>query len=159
RFRADGSGLEWSSFLGDSNNASPDWLRVAGLVLDDAGNAIVAGTTVSSTFPVTAGALQATDPVMSGVSVARSVGVVAVTGGDGAGVLQATYFGGPASSQLRGIARGAAGNLWITGESGSNDLPKPAGSINLGPDYVAELDASLSKVMRYYGVPKGAAGR
>src|SRR5262249_56214828 len=97
--------------------------------------------------------------VMSGVSVPRSAGFVAVVGRDGASVLHATYFGGTASSQLRGIARDGSGNLWITGEAGSNDLPKPAGCINLGSDYVAELDASLSKVMRYYGVPKGAAGR
>jgi uncharacterized protein (TIGR03437 family) len=167
RLAADASRLEWSTFLGDSSTVmygasggiGSDGLRVAGLALDDAGNAIVAGTTVSSTFPVTSGALQATDPVTSGVTMARSSGFVAVIARDGASVLHATYFGGTASSQLRGMARDASGNLWITGEAASNDLPKPAGCINVGSDYVAELDASLSRVMRYYGVPKGAAGR
>src|SRR5262249_10461452 len=53
RFKADGSGLEFSSFLG---GGSDDYGN--GITLDGAGNAYVVGSTVSSNFPTTAGAFQ-----------------------------------------------------------------------------------------------------
>src|SRR6185369_16372672 len=51
------------------------------------------------------------------------------------------------------------GNYWITGDATSAGLPKPADSLNLGTGYLAELDPSLSRVLRYYGLPSGAIGQ
>ena len=168
RFRADGSGLEWSTFMGDSDNfeynpfsSAPgcDGLCVAGMVLDRQGNAIVAGATRSTTFPVTSGAIQGTYPVIpDGGITAPTAGFVSVIGSDGSSLLHSTYFGGTSSSLLNGVTQDSAGNLWITGQGSSAGLPQPAGSMNLGTDYVAELDPSLSRVLRYSGMPKGAAG-
>jgi len=151
RFTADGGGLEWSTFLDDAAYG----LRVSGLVLDDQNNAVVAGVTASSIFPATPDALQPRQPAASGAA----SGFVAVVRNDGGSVPHATYFGGNSGAALGGLSRDAKGNYWITGESTSGDLPKAGGSVVLGKDYVAELDASLSHVLRYYGLPHGAAGR
>jgi hypothetical protein len=164
RFRADGSGLEWSTFLGSydwpAQNALNEPPAVAGLVLDAQGNATVAGTTYGSAVPRTAGAIQAAYPVTrnSGGILMGATGFLSVISKNGSSLLHSTYFGGSQRSLPRGLARDSAGNLWITGEASSADLPKPRNSTDLGSDYVAEVDSSLTKVVRYFGLPNGSAG-
>lgn len=165
RFTADGSALEWSTFLaseggyGATNEAAP-LNGIRGLVLDAEGDAVVAGTTSNTNFPVTAGALQASYPMTANncADCGPTVGFVTVISSDGSRLPYSTFYGGSAQSTLTGLAEDSGGNLWISGVANSSDLPKSANAADTGDDYVAELDPALSNVMRYYGSPVGSGG-
>ena len=170
RFNADASALQWSarlfdvgfpyqsSFLFDTNSTPASILALA---VDHQGNATVAVTTANKALPVTPGAVQksyrVTQPPPYGID--PTTGYLATVGSDGTTLLHATYYGGSAVSSLRALAQDPEGNVWITGDANSTDLPMPAGNLNPGGSYLAELDPSLSHVVRYYGLPRFAIGQ
>jgi uncharacterized protein (TIGR03437 family) len=161
RFTADASALKWSARLFNPS-FSTAYLQhpYLSLIVDHAGNATVAVTTTNASLPVTSGAVQTTyrvtAPPPNGSN--KTTGYLSTISSDGTTVLHSTYFGGNADSTLTGIVQDPDGNFWISGDARSADLPMPAGSLNLGTSYVAELNSALSKVLRYYGVPSGAIG-
>lgn len=101
KLNPDGSVLAYSTFLGGSEDD-----QARGLAVDSGGNAYITGTTASTNFPVTAGALS-TDPTSGGF----------VTKLNGAGALvYSTYLGaGSGAAEPDGIAVDAAGNAYIAG--------------------------------------------
>lgn len=119
KLSVDGSALVYSTLLCGQGDDSP-----AGIALDAAGNAYVAGTTASSDFPLV-------DPI----ELARGGGVIGLSGfvsklsPDGSQLVYSTYLGGSGSAVINGIALDASGNAYVTGETDSTDFPTTAGVI------------------------------
>lgn len=115
KFTPDGAGIVYSTLLGGSSGETS-----TGIALDPAGNAYVVGWTVSPDFPVR-NAFQSTprglDPFMTKLN---------ATGSD---LLYSTFLGGGGSFDFgTDIAVDAAGNAYITGDTGSTDFPVTPGA-------------------------------
>jgi hypothetical protein len=125
---AGGASLKYSTYLGGTSTDVGNSIRA-----DGAGNAYVVGATGSSSFPITAGALQ---PVYPG---GQSDGFVSKLNPAGAGasdLLYSTFFGGngPDHDQIFAAALDTATppNVFITGETFSG--PTPAGKFPIFPN-------------------------
>src|SRR4051812_24634424 len=105
-----GSLLIYSTYLGGQGSDTG-----GGLVVDDEGQAYVAGGTGSLDFPVTAGAFR-TPPDGSDVFVTK-------LNAAGTALVYSSVFGGTASEGANGIDLDAAGTAWITGVTSSTDYP------------------------------------
>ena len=81
------------------------------------GRIYMVGSTTSKDFPVTPGALQ---PKFGG---GRDDAVLAVLSADGSKLIYATYLGGSGVELIRGLAVTAAGEVYLAGNSNSDDLP------------------------------------
>jgi hypothetical protein len=109
-----GNGLVYSTYLGGIDVDEGE-----GLAVDNAGNAYVAGRTLSSNFPTTTGAFQTTfvggpDDVF-----------VTKLNPTGSGLVYSTYLGGSGFDFSGGIALDALPNpnAYVTGATGSTDFP------------------------------------
>jgi len=166
-----GTKLGYATFLTGSFGASP-----AGIAVDAAGNVIVAGTTNSADYPVTAQALQtmylanaAAPPVLpsphpEGDIPPPSTGYITKLNADGTGLIWSTLFGGSVQDAISGMVVDANGYIYITGQANSSDLPglsasDPAGcrpAVNEGLGFVARVSpdgTSLSPTQLIYGAP------
>lgn len=116
KLTANGQGAVYSTYLAGTGED-----RVHGVSVSPAtGSAWLTGETRSTDFPVTAGAAQ---PTLRGGADAF------LTKLDPFGRLEAsTYYGGSAFDAGHAVARDAAGNPYITGETMSTDLPTTAGA-------------------------------
>lgn len=127
-----------------------------GMAVDPAGNVIVAGTTYSDDYPVTAGAFQTAYsagappfPEPAGSSYRPpppAAGYVTKVNATGTGLIWSTYFGGSFSDEITGMAVSPTGDILIAGRAASSDLPAlaatPAGcrpSANQPLGFVARL--------------------
>ena len=119
-----GERLLYTARLG---GAKPD--EPAALFVDGAGNAYVAGSTLSEDWPVTAGALQTVTPVTrprdSRDYDASRNGFVAKLDAGGS-VAYSTLIGGARADAVNGIVVDDAGNAWVTGRTESADFPVSA---------------------------------
>jgi Beta-propeller repeat len=119
-----GSALIYSTFLGGFGEDSG-----SAIAADDAGNAYVTGMTSSPTlqgcgascnFPTTAHALQ---PNLGGTpGEARNAFVTKISPAGSAFVFS-TYLGGSNADEGSGIAVDTAGNVYVTGGTGSSNFP------------------------------------
>ncbi len=140
-----GSRVLFATYLGGSGSSTVP----ASQTIDTNGNIYVTGSTGASDFPVSPGAFQ-TD-----VSQSSSVlGTSFVTKFDAGGrLVYSTYFhGGDASNTYTSsIAADAAGNAYITGDSGGS-LPTTPGAFQTSAGaqeaaFVAKLDAKGSTLL------------
>jgi uncharacterized protein (TIGR03437 family) len=106
----DGRSLIYSSYLGGSN-----WDHGQAIALDASGNAVVAGYTLSSDFPV----LNASQPHFGGGYSDCFLSKVSASGT----LILSTYFGGSGGEACYGVALDKSGNAYIAGSSNSQDLP------------------------------------
>lgn len=150
KLSADGSALEYSTFLGGSGY---DGGR--GIALDARGNAYVTGYTRSNAFPITVGALQ------TGLNGTEDAFVTKLNK-DGSGLDYSTYLGGSANDAGYGIAVGANGYAYITGFTQSVDFPTTSGAIQTinasgRKPFVAALDVTGARLAysTYLGGSKG----
>jgi uncharacterized protein (TIGR03437 family) len=116
RLRADGSGLDFSTYLGGARNDTAN-----GLALDAAGNIYVTGTTDSTDFPLA-------DPVqtsLNGVTTPSNATDAFVTklNPTASALVYSTYLGGLSSDSALGIAVDPLGQVYITGFTGSPNFP------------------------------------
>lgn len=111
---ADGRSLAFSTYLGGSKNENIEGL--GGVALDAAGNIYVAGTTRSTNFPVV-------NPRQAVYGGGTSDAFLARIRAGGSALDYATYLGGSADEKGHGVAADAAGNAYVTGETGSSDFP------------------------------------
>lgn len=118
KLSADGSTLVYSTYLGGSLEGATNAVAV-----DSAGEAIVAGRTYSTDFPVlnTFQPAHATD---SGDSDATLTKLSA----SGSSLVFSTYLGGNSNDFARGVALDASGNIYVAGLTFSSDFPTVAGS-------------------------------
>jgi hypothetical protein len=134
--------LVQSTYLGGSSNES-----VGGLVVNAAGEVLVAGWTSSSTFPGTSGAAQS---VYGG---GPFDGFVTKLAGDLKSIIRTTFLGGTGDDQVAGIRIDAAGNIVVAGRTTSTDLPGTASGAqptNRGASdgFVARVTDDLGTLVR-----------
>jgi len=111
-----GSGLIYSTYLGGGGDEVG-----TGLALDASGDAYVAGTTTSTNFPVTPGALQ----TISGGVQDRFVSKLNPAG---SALVYSTYLGGSGEDGGPGIAIDGSGDAYVTGFTNSTNFPTTAGA-------------------------------
>jgi hypothetical protein len=160
KLAVDGSSLVYSTFLGGKNPTS-----CGAIALDVAGNAYVAGSTSASDFPVTAAAFQTQfkgqgchiSPSQCAVNTAVSSNLfVSKLNASGSALLYSTFLGGGGGDSLADMAVDSAGNVYLTGTTGSTDFPQ-SNPIDAGYDcsfcfslsipndaFVSVLDPTLS---------------
>jgi uncharacterized repeat protein (TIGR01451 family) len=134
KVKADGTGLDYAGYIGGSGDD-----RGNGIALDVLGNAYVTGETNSSA---------ATFPAVVGPDLTYNGGVdafVAKVKADGTGLDYAGYIGGTADDRGNGIAVDANGDVYITGETSSNETSFPD---KIGPDKTQNggVDAFVAKI-------------
>ena len=125
KLNATGAALIYSTYLGGSGFDGAN-----NIAIDGEGNAYVAGTTLSSNFPTTAGAYQTT----------YGGGFVAKLNSGGTALVYSTYI--PGDGYVYGcqsIAVDGSGNGYITGQTSSASFPTTADAVQstLGGDYDA----------------------
>jgi len=114
---ADSTDVVWSSYLGGTNMDNN-----YDLALDGSGNTYVTGPTLSTDFPVTAGAYDESHNNNWDITVAKF-------NTDGSDLVYATYLGGGNGDHSYGIVLDGSGNAYVTGYTYSTDFPVTAGVI------------------------------
>lgn len=136
KFNPNLSGLIYASYLGGSNY---DAAYV--LIVDNAGDVLVAGGTMSNDFP---GDKNGT--VGTGLSGGMLDGYIAKISGDGASILKAAYIGTSGDDQLYGIQKDRRGFVYIMGTSTGNfPVRNAAFSQTGGKQFIAKLEPDLSR--------------
>jgi len=136
--------LVYSTLLGGNNSLGPT-LAVGNapnaIAVDSNGNAYIVGLTLCSDFPTTSDAIQTTLKSSSGN------GFLTALGPDGSSVLYSTYFGGSGTrlggDQVGGVALDPDSNIYIVGQTDSDDLPTTSGAFQLSLD--GSTDAFAAK--------------
>ncbi len=132
--------LAYSTYLGGDN-----FDRSSAIAVDPLGNAYVTGFALSTDFPTTAGAVQAT---FGGGGEDAFVTKLNPTG---SGLVYSTYLGGTSNDEAWGIGVDAAGSVYVTGFTLSTDFPATAGAYQttfFGWDaFVTKLDPTGSSLV------------
>jgi len=105
-----GTTVIYSTYFGGSGND-----EAHSIAIDSAGNAYVTGYTTSSDFPI-----------VNGFQKTRAGGLDAYflkLNSAGDTILYSSYIGGSADDRAYGLALDAAGNVYITGSTGSTNFP------------------------------------
>ena len=149
KINATGSALVYSTYLGGSGGDYG-----AGIAVDGAGDAYVAGGTASTDFP-TKNPLQ---PANGGGSDA----FVAEINPAGSALVYSTYLGGSGNDAASGIAINSAGNAYVTGETASTNFPtmrplQPSYGGGSSDAFVAKLNAAGSALV--YSTYLGGSGQ
>jgi len=151
RLNAQGTGLVWSTFLGEGISHSAATL--GGAALDGSGNVVVAGITQDSKFPVTAGAIQ---PQLAG---SQDI-FVAKLNSTGGALLFSTFYGGSTYSSPPKFRLDSRGDIWITEAAPAlSGLVLHPNSLILGGTLIAELAPDGSSVLFSELLPNGVAGQ
>jgi len=131
------SDLQYSTYLGGSSED-----KGYAITVDAAGNAYIAGVTLSADFPAGAGA------VHIGPGGGRDVFVVKVNAA-GTGLDYAAIIGGSGDECAFGcsIAVDGSGNAYVAGDTASGDFPVTGGAFDTTPNggrdaFVAKLNAA-----------------
>ena len=113
KLKADGSGLEYSTYVGGN-----DYDMAVGLAVDESGNAYITGATSSrSSFPLTPGAYS-TQPGIC----CLGEGFLTKLDPTGSRLAYSTFLG-PSSSGGLAVAVDGGGRAAVTGRTSSNTLP------------------------------------
>lgn len=146
RVKNDGHSIVYASYLGGDGTDSG-----AGIAVDDSGNAYVVGSTTSTTFPVTAGAVQA-------ASNGNGDGFLTKVGPKGA-LVYSTYLGGSDVDFATGVALDdpdggeiarRTPRVYVVGATASTNFPTTAGvfqTATTGPVH-AGYDAFVTRFNR-----------
>jgi hypothetical protein len=118
KINAAGTAIVYSTFLGGSGIEGGH-----GIAVDAAENAYVTGTTTSNIFPGVSG---------NSIQPARGGGLddafVTKINAAGTAIVYSTFLGGSGINLAYGIAVDAAGNVYVTGYTGSTTFPGVSGS-------------------------------
>lgn len=129
-----GSALVYSTYLGGTSDNFAESIAV-----DTAGEVFLTGTTHSTDFPTTHGALQTTSPVGNGT------GFVTKLNANGSALVYSTYLGGSTLDVPAAIAGDAAGNAYVAGLTQSPDFPTTLGAFQ--PNFAGGVfDAFVAKL-------------
>ena len=126
KFKPDGSGFEYSTFLGGSATDN-----AAGIAVDSSGNAYVTGQTDSSDFPTTTGAFQRNKP-STGFNTAAFVTKLSPSG---SALVYSSFLGGSLSDTGTAIAVDSSGRASVTGLVNSKNFPVTFGAPQPTGDY------------------------
>jgi hypothetical protein len=131
-----------STYLGGS---SSDYGQA--IVIDGQGNICLTGYTLSTDFPITPSAFKKKrkDPTIS-----EDDGFVSILSGDLSSLLASTYLGGSMGDNCFDIAIDGSGNIYVAGDTSSEDFPVTWGSYDLSygggvvDQFISRLDPTLS---------------
>lgn len=112
KLNATGNDLVYSTYLGSNQET------LSAIAVDGSGNAVIAGSTNSTAFPV-ANALQ---PSKSSPEDQYDA-IVTKINGAGTGYVFSTYLGGNGGDFARSVAVDSAGNVYVTGSTASSNFP------------------------------------
>jgi len=141
KLNAQGDAVVYSTYLGGSDDDCGE-----GIAVDSAGNAYVAGETLSTDFPITKEAFQ---PACASCSIGLVDTFAAKLSADGSALIYSTYIGGNNEDLFPMIAIDRGGNMYIEGSTFSTDYPTTpqafqpacASCANGAPDiYVTKLN-------------------
>jgi hypothetical protein len=123
KFKPDGSGLIYSSYLG----GSPNQVLIKGIALDSSGTAYLTGYTNDQNFPTTPGAFQTTGPSSNSD---EYFGFVTKVDSSGESLDYSTFLSGStqitgnvAMTGLNAIAVDAFGHAYVAGYTNTTDYP------------------------------------
>lgn len=145
-----GSALVYSTYLGGSTTLKTTACEACGtsIAVDSSGNAYVCGLTAEANFPITPGAYQS---VFKSSTKGHDAFITKINP-TGTGLVFSTYLGGSGDDGATGISLDGAGNVWLKGNTHSNDFPTTAGAFQtvlkgVFNAYVAELDPTGSQLL------------
>ena len=153
RLDATGSSLVFSTFLG---GASTDSAHAA--VVDAFGATTVTGATLSTDYPVTAGALQTT------LNQLAADAFITRLSPSGASLQYSTFLGGTAAELGRALAVDALGTVTVGGTTRSQDMPTTPGAWSTNHSngnyigFVARLDLLPTGASAFGASSPGCAG-
>lgn len=148
KLNASGASLDYSTYLGGSQADA-----ATAIAVDPAGEAIVAGYTFSTDFPVQA-------PLQPAAGGAGD-GFVTKINAAGSALVYSTYFGGSGEDRALAVATDSAGDAFIAGVTKSPDLHTTTGVLQPVPGggadaFVAKLNPSGSQAL--YSTYMGGSG-
>jgi uncharacterized protein (TIGR03437 family) len=150
RLNPDLSGLVWSTFLSGAG------ATITGIAAEPDGGVVVAGITSETDFPTTSGAIEPALP--GGAPSYSSHGFVTRLNSSGTAWVFSTYLAGSNNDVVYGVRTDSAGDIWVAGNTTSPDFPAPAGTLQLGTDFLLELVPNGSRLQFSEHLPAGAAG-
>lgn len=147
KLRPDGSGLDYSSFLGGSGTD----IGIA-IAVDDAGGAYVTGLSVSPDYPVSPTAFDS-EFNESG----HGEAFVTKFSAGGASLEYSTFLGGSSGEIGRDIELDPNGLVCLTGETSSSDFPTTADAVatpsgGLSDAFVCTIDVEQSRITYSTGI-------
>jgi hypothetical protein len=154
KFNSTGTALLYSTFLSGSGMDSAN-----GIALDAKGDVFVVGTTSSTDFPVTDGALQTTYNLKGIYGLFQTTGFVTELNSTGTSLLYSTYLGGSTWTSVNQVAIDASGNAYLTGNTQDKDFPTTPGAfrttvpaktgtgLNLTTAFIAKLNPAGSALV------------
>ena len=159
KFRADGTGIIFATFIGGS-----DWegIETHNLAIDSQNNLVIGASSASANFPTTVGAYDRSFNGKGGGGSDNtnysSEGVIAKISSDGSTLLASTFLGGRYGEAVEGIAVDASGAIYAAGATFSDNFPVAGSpsqtSFSGGPDaFFTKLTSDLSSLIysSYFG--------
>ncbi len=148
RFSDEGATLQWSTYIGTSNN---DYVNA--MVLDGSDNPIIGGRSASNSYPTTVGAY---DESCNG---GTSDATLTKLSSDGTSLIFSTFVGGSDVDSFFDLAVDASGNLVCAGYTASSNYPTSVGAFQTsfqGPPYdftvsIISADGSTLNAGTYVG--------
>jgi hypothetical protein len=117
KFNNTGTALLYSTVLAGSGANSAN-----GIALDTNGDAFIVGSTSSTDFPITPGALQTKN------NASQTTGFVTELNSAGTSLVYSTYLGGSTSTYINQVAIDASENAYLTGTTYDTDFPTTPGA-------------------------------
>jgi uncharacterized protein (TIGR03437 family) len=151
RLSADGSSLQWSTFLGGTGGGGVMGDELSSVALAEDGGVVVTGMVFSPDFPTTPGAFQETIPGSPAVIVAAKLNSA------GTKLVFSSRFGSSAEDQPTGIQLDSQDRLWITGYAYAPDVLALPGSLRLGNQFVVEMAPDASRLLLTQFLPNNTA--
>lgn len=140
KLSADGTELLYATYLGGSDSDSP-----LGLSVDAQGNVHIAGNTVSSDFPTTAGAFDVTQAGLTDVFVVK-------IDQNGTELVYSTFLGGENGESATSIHLANSGNVFVAGVTSSIDFPTTSDAYDRTHNgdrdaFIAKLDSDGAQLL------------
>ncbi|MGB6691144.1 MAG: SBBP repeat-containing protein [Terracidiphilus sp.] len=118
--------LVYSTYLGGSGNSKGNGDQGNGIAVDSSGDAYIVGTTYSTNFPLSSGAIQSLNYAAEASN--NSTVFVSELNPAGTALVYSTYIGGSNYDFGYAIALDALRNVYIAGATYSVDFPATCGS-------------------------------
>jgi len=164
-----GSALVYSATFGSPSTTAIDPLTgnlvptfgdyATCVAVDAQGNAYIAGSTGSPTFPATPGVIQPTlDPALIDGTGSPQDAFVMKLNTTGTNLAFATYLGGAGYDSAQGIAVGSEGDVWLTGPAGTSfPVTSDAMLASVGPydprSFIARLNSDATALLYSSYIP------